>query len=185
MNMNSSFKSYSEKLEAALNNYDWSHVEAFARSLQYAWGKNKQVFICGNGGSAANAMHIANDLLYGVAKNGAGLRAIALPSNTSLLTCLGNDLGYDQIFSKQIQVFGGSGDILIALSGRGNSRNVINALEQAKSMNIHTFAIIGYDGGKCLDIVDHAIHFPVYDMQISEDLQLIVSHMIMQSLCAQ
>ena len=153
----------------------------FSSFLWEAWHNDKQVFICGNGGSAANAMHIANDLLYGIAKyTGKGLRVHALPANPSILTCLANDISYDDIFSAQLSVMGSPGDVLIALSGSGNSRNIIKAVEKAKEIGMKTFAILGYSGGKCLNLADVSIHFQVDDMQIAEDLQLIVGHMVMQ-----
>jgi len=175
---------YISRLQKILVDYDWNNVMQLAQSLQAAWKDRRKVFLCGNGGSAANAMHISNDLLYGVSKHGNGMNVIALPSNTSILTCLGNDLGYDEIFSRQLKVQGESGDILIVLSGSGNSTNVINALKQAREMRIESFAVLGYSGGQCLDLADSAIHFPIDDMQISEDLQLVVGHMVMQWLCA-
>ena len=85
-----------------------------------------RIFLCGNGGSAANAMHIANDLVYAVAeKTGAGIDAISLSANTALLTCLGNDVGYENIYSEQLAVSGRAGDILIVFSGSGNSQNIL------------------------------------------------------------
>jgi D-sedoheptulose 7-phosphate isomerase len=151
--------------------------------MREAWQAGRRVFLCGNGGSAANAMHIANDLLYGIAMKGTGMRVSALPSNGSVVTCLANDLGYDEIFSRQLKVHGEAGDILIVLSGSGNSPNVVKALEQARSLRMKSFAILGYTGGKCLQLADVPIHFSVNDMQICEDLQLIVGHMLMQWLC--
>jgi D-sedoheptulose 7-phosphate isomerase len=102
-----------------------------------------------------------------------------------MLSCLGNDLGYDRVFSHQLAVMGSSGDLLIALSGSGNSPNILRAIEQARLQNIRSFAILGYTGGKALDICDCSIHVPVNDMQISEDSQLIVGHILMQWLHAQ
>ena len=111
---------------------------------------------------------------------GSGLRVSALPANSSVLTCLANDEGYESIFSMQLAVLGRRDDVLIALSGSGNSPNIVKALEQAKAMGIRSYAILGYSGGKAKALADVPIHFPVDDMQISEDLQLIVGHMIMQ-----
>jgi D-sedoheptulose 7-phosphate isomerase len=143
------------------------------------------VFICGNGGSAANAMHIANDLLYGIARDeGKGLRVNALPSNASVLTCLANDCGYDSIYAIQLDVQGDEGDVLIVLSGSGNSPNVLNAISVARKRGIRSYAILGFSGGKAKALADRAIHFAVDDMQISEDLQLIVGHVLMQWLHA-
>jgi D-sedoheptulose 7-phosphate isomerase len=162
---------------------DWSGVANLARAIHQRWTEGRDVYFCGNGGSAGNAIHLANDFLYGIAKRtGGGLKVHALPANAAVLTCLANDVGYENIFSEQLAVLGRTGDLVVVLSGSGNSPNVVKLLEQAKIMNIETWAILGYDGGVCKEIADNVIHFPVDDMQISEDLQLIVGHMLMQCL---
>jgi D-sedoheptulose 7-phosphate isomerase len=175
------FGSYARKLGTELARADWTGVARLADELFDCWKSGRQVFLCGNGGSAANAMHLANDFLYGISKrHGSGLRVIALPSNASVLTCLANDEGYDSIFSLQLAVQAKAGDVLIALSGSGNSPNIVKALEEAKRIGMMSFAILGYSGGRAKALADVAIHIPVEDMQISEDLQLVVGHMIMQ-----
>ena len=124
---------------------------------------------------------MANDFLYGISKTlGEGLRVTALPANSSVITCLANDVGYDSIFSAQLAVLANKGDVLIALSGSGNSPNILKALDQAKSMGVRSYAILGYSGGKAKTTADVPIHFAADDMQLSEDLQLVVGHMIMQ-----
>ncbi len=164
---------------------DLSGVEALARELADCWKTGRQVFLCGNGGSAANAVHIANDFLYGISKiAGSGLRVNALPANTSVLTCLANDEGYADIFSLQLAVQARACDVLIVLSGSGNSPNIVKALEQAKRMDLRSYAVLGYSGGKAKAMAEVPIHFAVDDMQISEDLQMMVAHMIMQWLKA-
>lgn len=180
------FTDYSRRLQAVLACADWSGVHQLAQTLLESWQQGRRVFLCGNGGSAGNAIHLANDFLYGTAKKtGGGIRAIALPANTAVLTCLANDIGYDHIFSEQLAVQAQKGDLLIALSGSGNSGNIVRALEQASAMGVKSFAILGFSGGKSLQLADSAIHFPVNDMQIAEDLQLIVGHMVMQWLHTQ
>jgi len=175
------FESYSKKLQTVLEKSDWSEIEELASDMQKCWKDGRRVFLCGNGGSAGNAIHLANDFLYGIAKQtGGGLRVLALSDNPSIITCLANDLSYDHIFSEQLAVQAEKGDLLIALSGSGNSPNIILAIEQAKKMQVKSFAILGFLGGKCKAFVDVPIHFPIDDMQISEDLQLIVGHMLMQ-----
>jgi len=172
---------YSSKLQEILVSSDWSGVDLLAQNLLKCWKEKRQVFICGNGGSAGNAIHLANDFLYGIAKKtGGGLRAHALSANASVMTCLANDLGYDYIFSEQLAVQAQSNDLLIALSGSGNSPNIVRVIQQAKVMGVKTFSIIGFDGGECKNLADVPIHFPVNDMQIAEDMQLIVGHMLMQ-----
>ena len=175
------FNEYSSRLKAVLSVSDWSPVAQLADDLQFCLKENRRLFICGNGGSAGNAIHLANDFLYGVAKvTGGGLKVLSLSDNAAVITCLANDLGYDQIFSEQLAVQGQKGDLLITLSGSGNSPNIIRVIEQAKAMSIKSYAILGFDGGKCKKLADVPIHFPVNDMQIAEDLQVIVGHMLMQ-----
>jgi D-sedoheptulose 7-phosphate isomerase len=152
-----------------------------AEDLRACWQAGRQAFICGNGGSAGNAIHLANDFLYGIAKGkGPGMRVHALPANPSVLTCLANDVGYDSIFSMQLAAQAEKGDVLIALSGSGNSPNILKALEEAKRLGMRSYAILGYSGGRAKAMADVAIHFPVEDMQLAEDLQLVIGHMIMQ-----
>lgn len=179
------FQGYADRLIGVLRNSNWTDVSRLAIDMHKAWADGRQVFLCGNGGSAGNAIHLANDFIYGIAKRtGGGLRSSALSANSAVLTCLANDIGYDQIFSEQLAVLGKEGDLLIALSGSGNSKNIIAAIERAKLQKIKSYAILGYEGGICKKLADVAIHFPVDDMQIAEDLQLITGHMIMQWLCA-
>ena len=178
-----SFEDYAIRLQAVLKSTDWSHVSALADELWDCWQTNRQVFICGNGGSAGNAIHLANDWLYGISKTaGSGLRVHALPANNSVMTCLANDEGYDKIFSLQLAVLANPGDVLIVFSGSGNSPNIVSALEKARELGMRSYAILGYSGGKSKDLADIPIHFPIDDMQVSEDLQLVVGHMIMQYL---
>lgn len=177
--------SYLNKLNNSFNNNIFDDIEALAIQLKKAWINKNQIFICGNGGSAANAMHLANDLIYGSGACGSdnpipGLKIEALSSNTSVITCLANDTGYMNIFSYQLEVKANEGDILIALSGSGNSQNIIKAIEIAKNKKVKTFGIVAFNGGKLLKIVDHPIHFKINDMQIAEDTQLIVGHLCMQ-----
>jgi D-sedoheptulose 7-phosphate isomerase len=172
---------YARRLASVLSSHDWADVALLAEELRDCRDSARQVFLCGNGGSAGNAIHLANDFLYGISKAfGVGLRVTALPANSSVVTCLANDLGYDAIYSAQLAVQARRGDVLVALSGSGNSPNIIKVLEQAKSMGVKTYAILGYTGGKAKAIADVPIHFPVDDMQLSEDVQLVVGHMIMQ-----
>jgi D-sedoheptulose 7-phosphate isomerase len=176
---------YASALASMLGAFDWSPVARLAEALRAAWGEGRHLFLCGNGGSAANAIHIANDFIYGIGRDcGGGMRVTALPANPAVVTCLGNDLGYDSIFAQQLAVLASSGDILIVLSGSGNSPNILRALEQAKAMGVETYAILGYSGGKALGLAGTAIHFAIEDMQIAEDLQMVVGHMLMKMLCS-
>ncbi len=180
-----SFSAYSTRLQTVLATADWSGVALLANDMLKCWQARNRLFLCGNGGSAGNAIHLANDFLYGIAKrSGGGMKVLALSANPAVVTCLGNDLGYDHVFSEQIAVQAQAGDVLIVLSGSGNSPNIVRAIEQARAMGVKSYAVLGYSGGKCKDLADVAIHFPVDDMQIAEDLQLVVGHMLMQWLHA-
>jgi D-sedoheptulose 7-phosphate isomerase len=175
---------YVNRLINVLTESDWNGVGLLADDMGRVWRQKRQVFFCGNGGSAGNAIHLVNDFVYGVAKRtGGGIKALALSANPAVITCLANDVGYDYIFSEQLAVQGGEGDLLVVLSGSGNSPNIVNVLQQAKLMKIRSFAILGFNGGQCKELADVAIHFPVEDMQIAEDLQLVVGHMLMRWLC--
>lgn len=181
MSIEGCFASYAGRLNAVLATSDWSGVATLARDMQRAWVGGHQVFLCGNGGSAGNAIHLANDFVYGIARRtGGGIKALALSANPAVMTCLANDVGYDHIYGEQLAVQGREGDVLIVLSGSGNSPNILNVLERARAMRIRSYAILGYGGGRSKDVADVAIHFPVDDMQIAEDMQLIVGHMLMQ-----
>lgn len=177
--------SYLDRLQGCFNKTNLRAVEKLANSLHQAWIEKRSVYICGNGGSAANAIHMANDLHYGIGACGSGkklpgLRVEALSANSSVVTCLANDTGYENIYSHQLEVKSRKGDILIALSGSGNSSNIINALKTANEIGVETFAILAFNGGHCEKIAKNAIHFEINDMQIAEDTQLIVGHLCMQ-----
>ena len=175
------FSEYSKRLQTILVDSEWIAVKQLAEDIQICWQEDRRVFLCGNGGSAGNAIHLANDFLYGIAKqSGGGLKVLSLSDNPAVITCLANDIGYDQIFSEQLAVQAKKGDLLIALSGSGNSPNIIRVIEQAKVMGVKSYAILGFTGGKCKKLVDVPIHFPINDMQIAEDLQIVVGHMLMQ-----
>jgi D-sedoheptulose 7-phosphate isomerase len=174
-------RAYQSKLIAQIQLLDSETIQILAEHLLNCSRLNKHVFICGNGGSAGNAVHLANDFLYGIDPSGRqSLNVEALSANSSVLTCLGNDIGYDKIYSHQLKVKAKAGDLLIVLSGSGNSENIISALNQAKISEIVSFAILGYSGGEAKSLADYSIHNDINDMQISEDLQLIVGHMLMQ-----
>lgn len=179
--MQNYIKNYVNKLTYALELDVMRQISVLAESLLEAWRAGQSIYICGNGGSAGNAIHLANDFIYGAGlKNGGGLRVEALSANAAVLTCLANDLGYDNIYSEQIRIKGNPGDVLIVLSGSGNSANVVKAIEVANELKMKTFAILGFTGGHCKRLAQYPIHFEIDDMQIAEDLQLIVGHICMQ-----
>jgi D-sedoheptulose 7-phosphate isomerase len=176
---------YINTLSRTFDNQIILSIELLARDLLDAWIEEKQVFICGNGGSAGNSIHMANDFIYGVGACGGGKRKVgmrveSLAANSAVITCLANDTGFENIFSSQIEVKANEEDLLIVLSGSGNSENVVNAISTAKRLGVKTYAVTGFSGGVCREIADSSIHFEVNDMQIAEDAQLIVGHLCMQ-----
>jgi len=180
------FSDYSRRLGEALEGFDWSPVERLAYDLRDCWQTGRQVFFAGNGGSGGNANHLANDFLYALSKTpGSGLRVHSLSANPSVITCLANDEGYDQVFSLQLAVLARKGDLLITFSGSGNSPNILKALEEGKKIGMTSYAVLGFSGGKAKALADVPIHFNVDDMQISEDAQIIIGHMLMQWLYGQ
>ena len=178
-------RAYLQRLQDCFSPQILQAVETLAIELRQAWVDGRNVYICGNGGSAANAMHLANDFHYGIGACGpgprlAGLRVDALPANTGVITCLANDTGYDNIFSHQLEVKARKGDILIVLSGSGNSANVVQAIQTSTALGMRSFAIVGFTGGRCRELADVPIHFAIDDMQIAEDTQMLVGHLCTQ-----
>lgn len=174
-------KVYLRTLRTALDELPIDRIAVLASWIFESWRDGRVLYLCGNGGSAGNAVHLANDFLFGAGRSlGVGVRVEALSSNSSVITCLGNDIGYDRIFSEQIRVKGCKDDVLIVLSGSGNSQNVINALRIGNELGLKTCALLGYDGGECKSLAKLPIHTHVMDMQVAEDLQLVVGHICMQ-----
>ena len=172
---------YVNRLIAAAQRTPLAKIERLAEALIDCWRDDRQFFIFGNGGSAGNAVHLANDFLYGVSQTtGHGMRVHALSANTAVMSCLANDQGYENVFASQLEVLAQPGDIALALSGSGNSPNILRALEFCKASGVTSFAVLGYSGGHAKDLADVSIHVAIEDMQISEDLQLIIGHMLMQ-----
>jgi D-sedoheptulose 7-phosphate isomerase len=177
---------YSSRLIKVIKTDKNKEINLLYNKIYKVWKKNKTIYLCGNGGSAGNANHIANDLIFAAGKkNKKGVKVESLASNPAIITCLANDIGYENIFSEQIKVKGETGDLLIILSGSGNSKNLINAIKEAKKNRLDIFAILGFDGGKCKRILKNYIHYNINDMQISEDMQMIVFNMCIQKLMKQ
>jgi D-sedoheptulose 7-phosphate isomerase len=139
--------------------------------------KNKLILF-GNGGSAADAQHIAAEFVGRFAFNRAALPALALNVNTSCVTAIGNDFGFDQVFSRQIEALGRAGDVAIGISTSGTSKNVIQALSVAKQMKIHTVGFNGGNGGKLQDAVDYCICVPSNETPRIQECHILIGHII-------
>jgi D-sedoheptulose 7-phosphate isomerase len=160
-------------------------IDAFAKILTKKYRQKRKFFICGNGGSAANANHISNDLMLGFTKNKIGFPFLSLSTNIAKISCIANDIGYEKIFSNQLKILGQKNDVLIILSGSGNSKNIIDVVSQAKKMKIYTFGLIGFNGGKVKNILNSYIHFKSDDMQVCEDMQMVVMNYLMKKISNQ
>lgn len=180
------FEGYARRLNALLETQDWSGAAELADELVDCWKTGRQVFLIGNGGAGGSAVHLANDFLYPISKRkGSGLRVQSLLANPAVMTCIANDEGYDQVFAYQLAVQARPGDVLIAISGSGNSSNILVALDEARRIGMRSYALVGFAGGKAKATADVTVHFQTDDMQLAEDAQMIVGHMVMQHLFAQ
>lgn len=145
----------------------------------------KHIFICGNGGSAATASHYASDFNKGVSeKLDIKYNFECLNDNVPMLMAVANDIDYNEIFRAPLKNKMQAGDILIGISGSGNSQNVVNAMEYAKGIGGKTIALVGYDGGVLKKIADQCIHIKIDNMQIVEDLHMILDHLMMYVFCS-
>jgi len=160
-------------------------VEALVDTIEEAYRNDKQVFIIGNGGSAANASHLCEDLAKGTLsdfENQKRLRAISLTDNTPAILAWGNDTSYDRIFVEQLKSYANPGDLLVAISGSGNSPNVLVAVEWAKKNGVKTFGITGYDGGKLGPLCDCELRVESFNMGAVEAVHGIAFHYIIEVL---
>ena len=175
-------KTYISNFQRALKLISHSKIDLLIKEIHKIKRNKKKLFICGNGGSAANAIHLANDFLFTKSSNKKMLNVEALTANNAIITCIANDVGYKFIFSKQLENKASPNDLLLIFSGSGNSENLIEAIKIAKRKKMKIFAVLGFDGGKCKKLLKNYIHVNINDMQISEDFQLIVGHIILKSL---
>jgi len=143
--------------------------------LNDAMEDKRTVFIAGNGGSAASASHMCEDLAKGT---GLPIRVVSLTDNTPYITALANDEGYENIFTGQLRTMADPGDFLIVISGSGNSRNIVKAVEWAKSRGLETFGLLGFDGGKLASMVDGKIHVRCDDMGMVEAIHGVIWHYV-------
>lgn len=137
-----------------------------------------KTMLAGNGGSAADAQHIAAELVGRYGFDRPSIPSLALTTDTSNLTAIGNDYGYDQVFSRQVEGMGQQGDVFIGISTSGNSQNVVNAFESAKAMGITTIALVGRDGGAMGQMADHAIIVPSNATPRIQESHIMIGHIL-------
>jgi D-sedoheptulose 7-phosphate isomerase len=176
-------KNYLNELQNTISSLNSAEIDNFLDVLMNAYNNGSTIFIFGNGGSAATASHFATDLnkgiSYGLEKR---FRVMALTDNFSTVSAYSNDTSYDDVFVEQMKNFIKPGDLVIGISGSGNSKNVIKAIEYANSHGNPTVGITGYDGGKLRQIANHSVNANIKDMQISEDIHMILGHLTMKVL---
>ncbi len=172
------FKAYKSELNDLLNDELFDSIKNLKNIIMDKYINSSNIFICGNGGSGANANHIENDFIFGVRNNSIinGIKIESLNSNNSVITCLANDVGYSEIFTEQLKNKCNKKDLLIVLSGSGNSPNILSALNYTNDNNIDNFSILGFDGGEALNLSKNYIHIKSNSMQIVEDVQMIIFH---------
>jgi len=174
---------YFDKLNQEVNKLNKEEVKKVVDVLYEAWKNDRQVFILGNGGSASTASHFACDLGKGTLSRVYDLkmkrfRVISLTDNVAIMTAFANDLSYDDIFSQQLHNLVRHGDIVIAITGSGNSKNVIKAIDLANKAGAVTIAFLGFEGGKVKEMADHVVHVKCDNYGIIEDIHLSLNHVI-------
>ncbi|MBI3461621.1 MAG: SIS domain-containing protein [Planctomycetes bacterium] len=180
------FGRYLERCSEELARVEPREIEALSDAIYRAYGEGRMVFICGNGGSGANASHFCEDLGKSTLRrdefeNDAvkRLKVMSLTDNTPYILAWANDEGYDRIFVEQLKNFASPGDVLIAISGSGNSPNVLRAVEWADQHGLATFGITGYDGGKLRRLARAGVHVPLDDMGMVESIHLVIFHYVL------
>ena len=153
-----------------------------AQTLHEALSKGNKILICGNGGSAADSQHFAAELTGRYKRERKGLSAIALSTDTSALTAIGNDYGYEFVFSRQVEALAKEGDVVIGISTSGNSKNVVHALEVANKLNCTTISLSGRDGGVIKSLCDHNLVAPSDDTPRIQEIHIICIHLLCELL---
>lgn len=184
MDYTKDIKSYFDRVKATIDKLNVADLDMIMNLLNKARDEQRTIFICGNGGSAATASHYCCDFNKGISERQATkFRMICLSDNIPSMMAYANDFSYEHIFAGPLENLYREGDYLIAISGSGNSKNVVRAVEYVNDHHGVTIGITGYDGGKVKKLCQHNVHVPVLDMQISEDIHMMLDHCMMSILC--
>ena len=182
---------YLQRLEEELQRIDQGAMQRWSDHLYRAWENESCVFIFGNGGSATTASHFAEDLGKSTLKpedlkdeSKKRLKVLSLTDNVGWLLAVGNDVGYDQIFTQQLMNYGSKGDLVIAISGSGNSPNVLTAVDWANRHGLTTFGLTGYNGGKLKAMQQDGLHVALDDMGMVESIHLCLFHWVLNDVFA-
>jgi len=174
---------YITELKKAIDSLDRNKIRQAASLILAAYKNNRKVFIIGNGGSAGTASHMACDLAKTVLgkkpdKSKRRFRVMSMTDNVPLITALGNDLGYEHIFTEQLILYARPGDLLLVITGSGNSTNIVKAVELARAMRLRTAGLLGFDGGLVKSLLDTVMLIPDFTYGYVEDLHMIMEHLI-------
>jgi D-sedoheptulose 7-phosphate isomerase len=178
-------QNYIISVSTAFDNLDKSEIFTFIELMTDAYKNEKFVYVIGNGGSAANASHFAQDLAKGTKlsiDNPKRLKALSLTDNLPFITAQGNDEGYESIFVEQLKTYAKNGEYLVAISGSGNSPNIIKAVEWANENGIVTIGITGFDGGKLKKLAKHSVNVNFHEMCTAEIIHSFIFHYIILEL---
>lgn len=169
-------------VQRALREVPLTQTAAVVKAITRARDAGATVYVFGNGGSAATSLHFANDLAM-IRKEGVhAIRVVSLSANVSVMTAIANDLGYEHVFSEQLRPLVRPGDLVIGISGSGNSPNTIEAFECAKAAGAECIGILGFDGGALLPLSDTYVHVPCSDYLVVEDVHMTIGHAIARAL---
>jgi D-sedoheptulose 7-phosphate isomerase len=171
---------YLDYLQSVFQRIDTAEIGCFIGTLLDARERGATVFFIGNGGSAATASHFANDLSVGTNAYEKPFRVMSLTDNVPIITAIGNDFGYEEIFVRQLRILGKSGDVVVGISASGNSPNLLKAFDYALSAGIKTVAITAFDGGKMKAVADEGIHVPTEPKEYgpAEDAHMVLDHLV-------
>ena len=184
MDYKDKIKSYLDTEIETLKKLDIEEINKAMNLLEETRKNGNVVYTCGNGGSAATASHIKNDFAKGISYDlKHKYNFVSLSDNIATIMAISNDDSYDQVFYKQIENIIRPNDVLLAISGSGNSKNVIKAVEYAKSVGCKVIGMTGYNGGKLKELSDIKLHVPLDNMQVTEDIHTIFNHCMMYILC--
>ena len=179
--LNEHFDSYFKKVSETLGEVDIDSIYSAIDKILECYNKGNTIYIFGNGGSASTASHVAGDFMKGISFGlDKRFKVICLNDNIPAITAISNDLTYEEVFYEQLKTFLKKDDIVIGISGSGNSANVIKALNHAKDLGSTVIALCGFKGGKIKKIADILVHAPINDMEITEDIHIIILHAVKQ-----
>lgn len=179
------FRSTIGELMATAGRLDVSHFQAvdhLAGDIEIAWKAGGKLMICGNGGSAADSQHIAAELVGRFLKERPGYAALALTTNSSTVTAVGNDYGYDQVFARQVQGLGRPEDVLVVISTSGNSENCVMAVAEGRKIGMRVHGFLGGTGGQLKDLVDGALIVPSDQTPRIQEIHITMGHLLCQIL---